>query len=401
MFVTSTSHQHQNSCDIIATSDTHVDPLSVLPSFRTMAASDAHVRINHHRYRIPLHIPNPAPPYFEEKQHWVLASATSIALCEDGSTLIIGKSNTGVYVFVRDTEGTYTQQGPTLLATDAIEPAAQGKCVAISADGNTIAWSGDRDNRKGATWVYTRTNGVWTEQAKMVGSSATNQGASIAINNAGTMVVSSDTGGVWTHTLQNGTWLLSGSKLSTTIGNSLALNGDGSMLATYRIVGSDGTVTLFQRDEQAATWTSMATLSQPGARYFGSPIQFARNVNVFITQSPTFGAWVYAQDQLRGTKIQAGSDYIPYPTYSSFSSCSTISADGMLVAASGVDDNGFTGATWVYQYDAALEDWVLFQPTKLVGSNDTSQGNIMAMSGDGATLVIAGTNGICVWVRLL
>src|SRR6202011_2818109 len=50
----------------------------------------------------------------------------------------------------------------------------QGIIVAISADGNTAITGAPQDNGAiGAAWVFTRSNGTWSQQgAKLVGSGA-------------------------------------------------------------------------------------------------------------------------------------------------------------------------------------------------------------------------------------
>ena len=66
----------------------------------------------------------------------------------------------------------FVQQGNKLVGRNAVGSAEQGKSVAISADGNTVAIGGWLDNaRNGATWVFTRSGGVWSQQgSKLVGS---------------------------------------------------------------------------------------------------------------------------------------------------------------------------------------------------------------------------------------
>jgi hypothetical protein len=76
----------------------------------------------------------------------------------------------------------FTQQGEPLVGTgsDPYSYAGQGNSVALSADGNTAIVGGPSDNFDptsvfgvGAVWVYTRSNGVWTQQgAKLVGTDA-------------------------------------------------------------------------------------------------------------------------------------------------------------------------------------------------------------------------------------
>ena len=69
----------------------------------------------------------------------------------------------------------FTQEGPKLVGTGAVGNAEQGTSVALSADGNTAIVGGPQDDIanmgfNGAAWVFTRSNGVWTQQgAKLVG----------------------------------------------------------------------------------------------------------------------------------------------------------------------------------------------------------------------------------------
>jgi hypothetical protein len=67
------------------------------------------------------------------------------------------------WVFTRSGD-VWTQQGSKLAGTDAVGSAQQGVSVGLSADGNTAIVGGPSDNLStGATWVYTRSNGVWTQ----------------------------------------------------------------------------------------------------------------------------------------------------------------------------------------------------------------------------------------------
>src|SRR2546423_153102 len=61
----------------------------------------------------------------------------------------------------------FSQQGPKLVGTGAVGTAGQGRSVALSSDGNTAIVGGPNDNNNtGAAWVYTRSGGVWTQQAE-------------------------------------------------------------------------------------------------------------------------------------------------------------------------------------------------------------------------------------------
>jgi hypothetical protein len=107
-----------------------------------------------------------------------------------------------VWVFTRS-NSVWTQQGNKLVGAGAVGIAEQGGSVALSADGNTALVSGVGDNGgDGAVWVFTRSNGVWTQQGnKLAGTDAVGsaeQGWSVALSADGnTAVVGglSDNGG--------------------------------------------------------------------------------------------------------------------------------------------------------------------------------------------------------------
>jgi hypothetical protein len=196
------------------------------------------------------------------------SEGSSVAVSADGNTAIVGGDfdSGGVgaaWVWVR-TNGIWSQQGPKLVGTGAVGPAsrppAQGTSVGLSADGNTAVVGGPGDNSQGligatgATWVFTRTNGVWSQQGpKLVGAGAVGypgQGISVAISADGNTAIAGgpfdngDTGdggvgAVWVFTRTNGVWSQQGNKLAGTggvivpeltapeQGRSAALSGDG------------------------------------------------------------------------------------------------------------------------------------------------------------------------------
>jgi hypothetical protein len=87
----------------------------------------------------------------------------SVALSQDGNTAIMGGAG-AAWVFTLS-GGVWTQQGNRLVGTGAVGNALQGNSVSLSADGNTAIVGGPDDNgQNGATWVFTRSGGVWTQQ---------------------------------------------------------------------------------------------------------------------------------------------------------------------------------------------------------------------------------------------
>jgi lipocalin len=178
----------------------------------------------------------------------------SVALSADGNTAIVGgpydngfdASGVGaVWVYTRSS-GVWTQQGAKLVGTDAVGQAQQGYSVALSADGNTAIVGGPNDNSAtGAAWVFTRSGGVWTQQgAKLVGIDAVGnarQGNSVTLSADGNTAIvggpndNSNAGAVWVYTRSNGGWTQQGAKLVGTgavgnarQGNSVTLSADGN-----------------------------------------------------------------------------------------------------------------------------------------------------------------------------
>jgi hypothetical protein len=184
----------------------------------------------------------------------------SVALSADGNTAIVGGPADNSYagaawVFTRS-GGVWTQQGPKLVGSDAIEPASQGYSVALSADGNTAIVGGPRHNSfAGAAWVFTRSGGgVWTQQgAKLFGGDvvgAAKRGYSVALSADGNTAIEGgptdnlNAGAAWVFTRSGGgVWTQLGPKLvgSGAVGAayqgwSVALSADG----TTAIVGGYG-----------------------------------------------------------------------------------------------------------------------------------------------------------------
>jgi hypothetical protein len=118
----------------------------------------------------------------------------AVALSAAGDTAIVGGWGDNCYVgatwvFTRN-RGVWSQQGAKLVSTRAVGPAYQGYSVALSADGNTaIVGGANDDNGVGAVWVFTRSGDTWTQQGgKLVAADAAghaHQGYSVSLSNDG------------------------------------------------------------------------------------------------------------------------------------------------------------------------------------------------------------------------
>jgi hypothetical protein len=210
----------------------------------------------------------------------------SVALSANGDTAVVGgnadNSFAGAaWVFTRSGD-VWTQQGDKLVGTGAGGYAFQGNAVALSANGDTAIVGGDPDNGyTGAAWVFTRSGAVWKQQgSKLVGTGAAGeaqQGWSVALSADGDTAIvggigdNGITGATWVFTRSGGVWKQQGSKLVGTgaaggaeQGQSVALSGDGDAA----IVGGD-------RDNYGAgaAWVftrSGAVWKQQGSKLVGT-----------------------------------------------------------------------------------------------------------------------------------
>ena len=101
-------------------------------------------------------------------------SFQGISVSLSDNTLAVGgyydNGNVGAtWVFTRPSFGNnFTQQGSKLVGTGSVGNARQGNGVSLS--GETLAVGGmDDDGTIGATWIFTRSGTVWSQQQKLVG----------------------------------------------------------------------------------------------------------------------------------------------------------------------------------------------------------------------------------------
>jgi hypothetical protein len=213
---------------------------------------------------------------------------SSVAVSADGNTVSEGgyEDNSfqgAVWIFTRS-GGVWTQQGPKLVGTEVIGYASQGHSVAISSGGNTVIQSGDVDNNFiGAVWVFTRSGGVWTQQGpKKVGAGfigLTYEGSSVAISSDGNTAIvggggdNNRIGATWVFTRSGSVWTQQGSKLVgsgvvgiAAQGTAAAVSSDGNtaFVGGTNDNSSAGAVWVFIRD------SSSGACNQEGPKLIGT-----------------------------------------------------------------------------------------------------------------------------------
>ena len=363
----------------------------------------------------------------------------SVSISSDGNTAIVGApqedtspktDNGAAYVFTRS-GGVWTQQ-QKLTASDLADDDQFGNSVAISADGNTVIVGAigvdtSPNTINGAAYVFTRSGGVWTQQAKLLASdrqTADLFGASVSISSDGNTAIvgayAEDTsprtnnGAAYVFTRSGSTWteqqkLIASDYASTdTFGWSVAISSDGNTA----IVGSiyqdtspntdNGAAYVFTRS--GSTWTEQQKLIASDAannHNFGISVSISSDGNTAIVGATqvvavnngaayvfTRSGGVWTQQQ----KLTASDGAM----LDAFGSSVVLSLDGntALIGAQNEDTSPKTdnGAAYVFTRSGGV--WT--QQQKLTASDaETSNqfGYSVALSSDGLIAIVGALAG--------
>ena len=301
---------------------------------------------------------------------------TSVSISADGNTILVGGKLDDVsvgaaWVFARENNIWIKKQ--KLVGTGIINAALQGGSCAISADGNTAVVGGYTDNFNiGACWVFVKTNGIWLQQAKLVGTGnigISGQGRSVAISADGNIVVTGayldngSRGAAWVFTRTNGTWSQAQKLVGTDKiglpkqGISSAITPDGKTIISggYEDNGLIGAAWIFKRGTDGI-WVQQQKLVGTGVlgpiAELGSSVSISGDGNTAIiggmTDNLNIGAvWVF--NQVNGvwnqTSKLTGSGNIGG---GQFGTSSAISDDGHTILSGAPYDNFSKGAGWVF-----------------------------------------------------
>jgi hypothetical protein len=246
----------------------------------------------------------------------------SVSLAADGNSAIVGGPNDNLdlgsapgaaWVYTR-INGVWTQQGDKLVGGGpCCSNAKQGVSVALSGDGNTAIVGGYGDNSNGgAAWVYTRSGGLWTQQGvKLVGSGAVGnalQGASVALSGDGNTAIVGGyednldpnngygLGATWVYTRRGGVWTQQGSKLvglgavgPAAQGGSVGLSGDGNTaivggpVDNYNLNAQNGIGAAWvfaQAGLQVTPVDDLVTVGSPGGPFAPPSFQYQLSATV-------------------------------------------------------------------------------------------------------------------------
>jgi hypothetical protein len=293
---------------------------------------------------------------------------TSVALSADGNTAIIGapadNGSTGAaWVFTRS-NGAWMQQGPKLIGSGAVGLAQQGTAVSLSADGNTAIVGGPTDtNNTGASWIFTRSNGVWSQLgSKLVGQGFTKQmqANAVALSGDGNTAlvgavlnsvtyVFAQSGGVWTQ--QGAIPVFISVNLNSV---ALSFNGNTALQGLPEVLNGAGEAGVWTRS--GTTWTSQGGLQGTGAvgdAHQGFSVSLSADGHTAIIggnadDAGTGAAWAFANN---GTAWnQMGSKLVGSGTSGASAQGTSValSADGMTAVVGGPGDSSGLGAAWIF-----------------------------------------------------
>jgi hypothetical protein len=288
-----------------------------------------------------------------------------------------------VYVFVRS-GGVWTEQ-TKLMASDATTAGYFGRSVAIVGDTAVIGADGDDDagSSSGSAYVFVRSGEVWSQQAKLIASDAARGdrfGASVAVSGdtavigayfdshaagdyAGSAYVFVRSGGVWS---QQAKLTASDAAADDWFGVSVAISGDTAMIGAYfddHSGGSNaGAAYVFVRS--GGLWSQQAKLIASDA---AAGDCFGRSVAVFDDTAVIGADWddlaggadagsayvfarsggVWSQQAKLTASDAAASDY--------FGNSVAVSGDTVVIGAWSADHAGGTDAGLAYTFDLGCD----------------------------------------------
>jgi hypothetical protein len=353
----------------------------------------------------------------------------SVALSADGNTALVGVPEDdaaigGTWVLTRS-NGVWSQQGSKLTGGEE-DNSEFGVLVALSADGNTALVGGWNDEgRKGAAWVFTRSNEVWSQQGpKLVGAGVSEGdgfGTSVALSADGdTALIGAPgndfrKGAAWVFTRTGSTWTQQGEKLVGTgatgnpwFGYTVALSGDGdtALIGGWLDDGWKGAAWVFTRT--GSTWTQqgekLTANDEDGEAMFGTNVTLSADGNTALiggwNDDSEFGgnrdysgkgaAWVFTRSgstwAQQGPKLTANDE----AGNGKFGTIVVLSANGNSALIGGWNDDHSNGAAWVFTRSGST--WTQQGP-KLTGGGETGEGRFgvaVALSADGDTALVGG-----------
>ena len=340
-------------------------------------------------------------------------SGDPIAISGDGNTIAIGSPNANnfdgeVNIYIKIGYSWVHQD--TLIGTPT-SASFQGSSVSLSTDGNTLAVGAPSDNSGvGATWIWTRTGTIWTQQDKLIGSiglvGLSFQGSSVALSGNGDVVVigapknNSDEGCIWVFTRSASIWtehnqyIGSGGLVNSEQGNKVAISTSGNTIA-FAGGTTDDSVWVFEFS--SPNWVEEDKIigtGNIGTAFQGSSISLADGGNKlavggFGNDGGVGAVWIHTR-----TGSTWSQQEIVTSSRASFISqgySTAMSSDGLILSISGRIPGLILGAVDIFKLDGGT--FSSFQELSATGSVATvRQGSSVKISANGNIAVIGATD---------
>ena len=365
-------------------------------------------------------VPTPGGDYNEETElissDYVVGDKFGQAVAIDGNTILVGAydddSNTGaVYVFTRS-GSTWTQQ-QKLTADPLVAGEQFGTAVAI--DGDTAVVGATSFPNGEAVYVFTRSGSTWTQQQKLTADplvAGDTFGVSVAISGdtivAGAYLDDSNTGAVYVFIRSGGTWtqqakLVAGDAAAgDKFGVSVAISGDTVVVGAYLddwAADESGSAYVFTRSGISWSQTQKLLSSTPAAYdRFGVSVAIlgdtiavgassqpagggTGSVYVFVLDSPLPNPWSQ-QQELVASDAAADDKF----------GISVSILDDMVVVGAMFDDDGGDKSGSAYVFNRSGITWT--QTQKLVAGDSAVNDRFgMAVGISTATIVVGVRDG--------
>ncbi len=245
---------------------------------------------------------------------------TSVALSDDGNTLVVGQVGNAFMGNPNDSAWVFTRSGTAWSPAVELVPAVNdevedlGRSAAVSADGTMAALGapGAYFGNDGSTYVFAKTGGVWSQVERLTYAGATGGGFGGATAFAGSQLlvadalydtdVSPNTGLVQVYApaagASDGPWTIvqtlhaPGFPVYSNFGGALSVRGDRAAIGSPTEVSNHGKVYQLQRVK--GVWQFAAQLEPPASEIdpdgdnpmYGSAVAISADGNEFVVGAP-------------------------------------------------------------------------------------------------------------------
>ena len=340
----------------------------------------------------------------------------SIALSEDGNTIIVGavlnynsSGTRGHAVVYSLNNNSWVQKGNEIFPEVVSDANNCGFAVSISRNGLVIAVSDflsrktpivNSPNKAGRVVVYywNYSANAWSQQTYYLGTSANdNYGYAVSLNSDGTIIaISSIVGNGYVRVFNaNSTNTGSGGKITNgtyRIGSSVSLSSDGLTLAIGGENSSDNTGVIliykYTTPASAAAVLNITIIGGAANNFFGCSVSLSADASIVASgeygyDNNTGRTRVFHLNYTNNTYTQIGLDLVGEAIIDEYGRSVSLNSDGTIVAVGARNNNQNKGKVYIYKWNQTSWNLIGFLP----GVNNNDQfGYPISLSSTGYTV---------------